>query len=81
MKSFAVRTGSTVVLVGSFAAIVSLGHVPLALMILGIQALMVRELLALAARARATSVLASGPLVSGRPSPSVPMAPRATARG
>ena len=53
MKSFAVRTGSTVVLVGSFAAIVSLGHVPLALMILGIQALMVRELLALAARARA----------------------------
>lgn len=53
MKSFAVRTGSTVVLVGSFAAIVYLGHVPLALMILGIQALMVRELLALAARARA----------------------------
>ena len=53
MKSFAVRTGSTVVLVGSFAAVVALGHVPLALMILGIQALMVRELLALAARARA----------------------------
>ena len=40
-RSFLVRLGSTVVLIGAFAGIIYLGHVPLAVMILGIQ---VREL-------------------------------------
>jgi hypothetical protein len=36
-RSFLVRLGSTVVLIGTFAGIIYLGHVPLAIMILGIQ--------------------------------------------
>jgi hypothetical protein len=47
-RSFLVRLGSTIVLIATFAGIIYLGHVPLAIMILGIQTLMVRELYALA---------------------------------
>jgi hypothetical protein len=36
-RSFLVRLGSTIVLIATFAGIIYLGHVPLAVMILGIQ--------------------------------------------
>lgn len=52
-RSFAVRTASTFVLVAGFVAVIAAGHVPLAAMILGIQAAMCRELFALARAARA----------------------------
>jgi len=51
-RSFAVRTASTLVLVAFFAAVVAAGHVPLAIMVLGMQVLMCRELFALARAAR-----------------------------
>ncbi|KAK9839682.1 hypothetical protein WJX81_005827 [Elliptochloris bilobata] len=51
-RSLKVRTASTLVLVGSFFAFVSAGHVPLMLMIFGIQWLMVRELFKLAEHAQ-----------------------------
>ena len=47
------RTASTLVLVAGFVAVIWAGHVPLAAMILGIQAAMCRELFALARAARA----------------------------
>lgn len=47
-RSFRIRLYSTVVLIGSFAAIIYAGHVPLMAMIFGIQTIMVKELFALA---------------------------------
>lgn len=48
MRSFLVRTVSTVVLIGSFVIFIYWGHVPLMFMVLGIQFTMVRELFAIA---------------------------------
>ncbi|KDD76632.1 phosphatidate cytidylyltransferase [Helicosporidium sp. ATCC 50920] len=48
LSSFWTRTVSTVILIGVFLGVIAAGHVPLMFMILGIQAMMVRELFALA---------------------------------
>lgn len=48
LRSFRLRLYSTIVLIGSFSAIIYAGHVPLMFMILGIQTVMVKELFALA---------------------------------
>lgn len=51
-RSFRVRFASSIVLIGSFLAIIYAGHVPLMFMILGIQTMMVKELYALATHAQ-----------------------------
>ncbi|KAL4435606.1 hypothetical protein ABPG77_002569 [Micractinium sp. CCAP 211/92] len=52
-RSFRIRFVSSIVLIASFLAIIWAGHVPLMFMILGIQAMMVKELFKLARHAQA----------------------------